>query len=65
MFGAIAFLAIAFIYVPYELIKAACNGEFSQNNYKRRNDEIERHNKQVRYEDKMDNDYGFIVRKDK
>lgn len=55
MFTAIAFLAIVFIYWPIQIISMLISG-----NTKMTNDDIKKHNRQVRYEDKLDNDYGFI-----
>lgn len=58
MFTAIAFLFIVFVYVPIRLIFDTVSG-----NWKMSDKEIKRHNQRVKYEDKMDNDYGYIVTK--
>ena len=58
MFTAIAFLFIVFVYIPVHLIFDAVSG-----NLKPRDKDIKEHNRRVKYEDKMDNDYGYIVTK--
>lgn len=58
MFTAIAFLFIVFIYIPIRLIFDAVSGS-----WKMTDEEIKRHNQRVKYEGKMDNDYGYIVTK--
>lgn len=65
MFTAIVFMVISLIYTPIYLIGSACKGDFDKSNVGKRQEEVKRHNRQVRYEDKTDNDYGFIVRRDK
>lgn len=51
----IVFLAIVFIYMPIKFFIDACNGNTGMTDEERR-----RHQQRVKYEDKMDNDYGFI-----
>lgn len=58
MFTAIAFLFIVFVYMPIRLIIDAASGSLIPGNK-----EIHEHNRRVKYEDKMDNDYGYIVTK--
>lgn len=58
MFTAIAFLFIVFVYIPIRLIVDAASGNLTMSGK-----EIEAHNKRVKYEDKLDNDYGYIVSK--
>lgn len=60
MFEAIAFLVIAFIYMPIHILYKLFTGGYPVSQ-----DEIRKHNVEVKRNDKLDNDYGYIVRKDK
>ena len=55
MVTCIVFLTIVFIYMPIKFFIDACNGNTRMTDEERR-----RRQQQVKYEDKMDNDYGFI-----
>lgn len=55
MVTCIVFLAIVFIHMPVKFIIDGCNGNTGMTDEERR-----RRKQQVKYEDKMDNDYGFI-----
>lgn len=55
MVTCIVFLAIVFIYMPIKFIIDGCSGNTGMTDEERR-----RRQQQVKYEDKMDNDYGFI-----
>lgn len=58
MFEAIVFLVIAFIYIPIHVLYKLFTGGYSVNQ-----DEIRKHNEEVTRNDKLDNDYGYIVTK--
>lgn len=55
MVTCIVFLAIVFIYMPIKFIIDGCNGNTGMTD-----EERHRRQQQAKYEDKMDNDYGFI-----
>lgn len=57
MFEIIVFLFIGLVVMPiYVIGKLLFHGPMT-------NEEIRKHNEQVKYEDKLDNDYGYIVSK--
>lgn len=58
MFSALAFLFIVFIYVPIHLICDAFSDDLKPSERY-----VKEHNRRVKFEDKMDNDYGYIVEK--
>lgn len=59
MFEAIAFVFIGLVVFPiYVIGKLLFSGPMT-------NEEIRKHNEQVKREDRLDNDYGYIVTKDK
>lgn len=58
MFEAIVFLVIAFIYMPIHVLHKLFTGGYPVSR-----DEIRKHNEEVKCNDKLDNDYGYIVTK--